>query len=116
MPAVDRDLLRAQVSATLAKVTIRPLIVAGVELFVRGLTGAERVQLMKWSAEAQGGGEPLSDYKVAFLGLCDADGVRLFDDEASLAVLDGGAVSEIARAVIEASGLTGSAAEIATGN
>jgi hypothetical protein len=48
--------------------------------------------------------------------LCDADGVRLFDDEASLAVLDGGAVSEIARAVIEASGLTGAAAEIATGN
>jgi hypothetical protein len=42
--------------------------------------------------------------------------VRLFDDEASLAVLDGGAVSEIARAVIEASGLTGAAAEIATGN
>jgi hypothetical protein len=116
MPAASRELLRAQVSAALAKATVRPIVVAGVELFVRGLTGAERVQLQKWAAEAQGGGEPLSDYKVAFLGLCDADGVRLFEDEGSLAVLDGSAVSEIARAVIEASGLTAEAAEIAKGN
>jgi hypothetical protein len=115
MPA-SRDLLKAQISEGLARATVRSLTVAGVALFVRGLSGAERVQLQRWAADATAGGEPLSDYKVAFLGLCDADGARLFDDEAEVAKLDGAAVSEIARAVIEASGLTAEAAEAAAKN
>jgi hypothetical protein len=115
MPA-SRDFLKAQISEGLARATVRPLTVAGIALFVRGLSGAERVQLQKWAADAKVGGDPLSDYRVAFLGLCDADGLRLYDDEAEVAKLDGAAVSEIARAVIEASGLTAEAAETASKN
>jgi hypothetical protein len=115
MPA-SRDLLRAQISSTLAKASVRPITVAGVELFVRGLSGAERVHLQKWAAEAEAGGEPVSDHRVAWMGLCDADGVRLFDQVDDVAVLDGASVSEIAKAIIDASGLGKSADEAAAKN
>jgi len=115
MPA-PRDLLRAQISTTLARATVRPITVAGVELYVRGLSGAERVTLQRWAAEAEAGGEPVSDFRVAWLGLCDADGVRLFEQPDELGVLDGSSVSEIAKAVIEASGLSSGAAEAAAKN
>ena len=115
MPA-SRDLLRAQISSTLARATVRPITVAGVELFVRGLSGAERVQLQKWAAEAQGGGEPVADHRIAQLGLCDAEGARLFDSVEDVAALDGEALSQIAKAILEASGLTEKASEAAAKN
>jgi hypothetical protein len=113
---MSRELLRATISSTLSKTSVKSLDVAGVTLFVRGLTGVERVALQKWAAESQAGGEPVADYRIAALGLCDAEGARLFDDEADVAKLDGAALGEIARAILEASGLTDSAAESAQGN
>lgn len=112
----SRDLLRATISSTLSKASVKALDVAGVTLYVRGLTGAERVLLQKWAAEAQGGGEPVADFRIAALGLCDAEGVRLFEDEADVAKLDGATLGVIAKAILDASGLTDSAAEAATGN
>jgi hypothetical protein len=113
---MSRELLRATISSTLSKTSVKSLDVAGVTLFVRGLTGAERVVLQKWAAEAQAGGEPVADHRIAALGLCDADGVRLYDDEADVAKLDGAALGDIAKAILEASGLTDAASESAPGN
>lgn len=113
---MSRDLLKAQITSTLSKATVRSLEVHGVTVYVRGLTGGERVQLQQWAAEASKGGEPLADYKVAFMGLCDADGVRLFDDVADVAKLDGAVLAELSKAIIEASGLGEKAVEGAEKN
>lgn len=109
------EVLRASILAALSRASIRTLVVAGETVHIRGLTGAERVQLQAWIKAASEGGEPLTDYKVAALGLCDADGVRLFD-EAALADVDGAALGKIALAILEASGLGADAVEGARGN
>jgi hypothetical protein len=103
---MSRDLLKATISSAFSKASVRQLEVHGVSVFIRGLTGGERVQLQQWAAEASSGGEPLADYKVAALGLCDAEGVRLFDDPLEVAKLDGAVLSQLSKAILEASGLT----------
>lgn len=115
MAASSRDLLRAQIAAALSKSAVRPIEFAGVSGFVRGLTGGERVQLQQWIAE---GGPAVQDFRVAALGLCDADGVRLFDDPEQLRdqAYPDNVLRKVALAVLEASGLTSDAAEAAAGN
>jgi hypothetical protein len=113
---MSRELLRAQISSTLSKASVRSLELHGVTVYVRGLSGGERVQLQQWAAEAGAGGEPLADYKVAFLGLCDAEGVRLFDDPLEVAKLDGAVLADLSKAILEASGLTDKAREDAEKN
>jgi len=115
MAAASRDLLRAQILAALSKDAVKPIDVLGVPGFVRGLTGGERVQLQQWIAE---GGTSVADYRVAALGICDADGVRLFDDPEQLRdqAYPENWLRKVALAVLEASGLTSDSAEAAAGN
>jgi hypothetical protein len=106
---MSRELLKATISSTFAKASVRELEVQGVKLYIRGLSGGERVTLQQWASEASKGGEPLADYKVVSLGLCDAEGVRLFDDPLEVAKLDGAVLSQLSKAILEASLLTDNA-------
>ena len=111
------DELRAAIAAALSpRASVRPLALGELRLFVRSMTGAERVQLQRWQAEAAAGGEPLTDARVAALGLCDEAGERLYPDPAALAGFDGAALSKISRAVLAASGLIDDAVEDAEKN
>jgi hypothetical protein len=106
---MSRELLKATISSTFSKASVRELEVQGVKLYIRGLSGGERVTLQQWASEASKGGEPLADYKVVSLGLCDAEGVRLFDDPLEVAKLDGAVLSQLSKAILEASLLTDNA-------
>jgi hypothetical protein len=110
------DVRRAAILAALSRATIRTVEVAGEVVHIRGLTGAERVQLQGWMKAATDGGEPLADYRIAALGVCNEDGVRLFPNADDLANVDGVALGRLALAVLEASGLGADAAEGARGN
>lgn len=103
---MSRELLKATISSTLSKASVRQLEVHGVTVYVRGLTGGERVQLQQLAAIASNGGEPLADYKIVALGLCDAEGTRLFDDPSEVAILDGAVLAQLAKAILEQSGLS----------
>lgn len=106
---MSRELLKATISSAFLKTSVRELEVEGVKLYVRGFTGGERVTLQQWATEAAKGGEPLADYKVVALGLCDAEGGRLFDDPLEVAKLDGAVLSQLSKAILEASHLTDNA-------
>jgi hypothetical protein len=106
---MSRELLKATISSAFSKASVRELEVQGVKLYIRGLSGGERVTLQQWASEASKGGEPLADYKVVSLGLCDAEGVRLFDDPLEVAKLDGAVLSQLSKAILEASLLTDNA-------
>lgn len=108
--------LRASILAALSRATIRTLEVAGETVHIRGLTGAERVQLQGWMKAAAEGGEPLTDYRIVALGLCNPDGVRLFPNAEDIAHVDGVALGKMALAILEASGLGPDAVEGARGN
>lgn len=111
------DELRAAIAAALSpRASVRPLQVDGLSLYVRSMTGAERVQLQRWQAEAATGGDPLTDSRVAALGLCDEHGERLYSDPAALAALEGAALARISRAVLRASGLVDDAVDDAEKN
>lgn len=103
---MSRDLLKATISSAFSKASVKQLEINGLTVYVRGLTGAERVQLQQMATAAQNGGEPVADYKIVALGLCDSDGVRLFDDPEQVAVLDGAVLAKLAQAIFEQSGLT----------
>lgn len=113
---MSRDLLKAQIVDTFRRASVRQVEIGGLKLYVRGLTGGERIQLQQMAAEAQQGGEPLADFKVAVLGLCDESGARLFEDAKDLANLDGAVLAEISKHIIEASGLGEAARDIAAKN
>lgn len=113
---MSRDLLRAQILDRLRRVSVRRIEVGGLELYVRGLTGAERLEVQMAATAAGNGGPPLSDFRVAALGLCDESGARLFDNPDDVAALDGAVLARIAREVIEASGLSEGAREDAEKN
>lgn len=103
---MSRDLLKAQISSAFAKASVRQIEVHGLTVYVRGLTGAERVQLQQMAGAAQQGGEPLADYKIVALGLCDSEGARLFDNPQDVSNLDGMILDKLAKEILEASGLS----------
>lgn len=109
---MSRESLKASILDQLRVASVRPLTVSGVSMYVRGLTGAQRMQLQ----EAAAAGETLADYKVAALGLCDEAGERLFASGDDIAELDGESLAQIAKAVIEASGLGQASMEDAAKN
>ena len=113
---MSRDLLKAQLVDRLRLVSVRSIEIAGGPVFVRGLTGAERMELQAMSSAAAAGGPAIGDYMVAAMGLCDERGDRLFTDPGELAALDGASVATIARAVLEASGLAEGDRETAAKN
>lgn len=104
--------MRASVLDRLRVASVRQIEVAGLSLHVRGLTGAERMQLQEAAADKRA----FADFQIAAMGLCDESGARLFESADDLAQLDGVALAEIARAVVEASGLATGAAETAKKN
>ena len=103
------DILKALRTASLRKVNV-----AGLDLYVRGLTGAERRLL----AERAKDGTPLQPYEVAALAVCTDKGERFFTEAeaAELADVDGGVIEKIAEAVLRASGLLPEAQDEATKN
>jgi hypothetical protein len=104
----------ADLLAALRTVSLRPVSAAGVEFYVRGLTGAER-QLLRDRAHD---GSPLQAHELVGLVACNGNRERLFSDEQvlELAHVDGGEVEKIAAAILEASGLMPEAQEQAAKN
>lgn len=104
----------AEVLAALRTVALRKVEAAGVEFYVRGLTGAERRLLI----ERARANDPLQAFELVGLAACDATAAPLFTQEqaAELANVDGAAVEKVAEAIIEASGLRPDAQEQAAKN
>ena len=111
---------KAEILAAFRKSAVRTVQVAGQDVTVRGLTGADRLAFNAAIEEAKKSGQVVPDYLVAFWGWCDSEGVRLFDKAEELADIDGAVLQAIALEVLKASGLysgeDGSSAEVAQGN
>lgn len=96
----------------------------GIDTYVRGLTGGQRAEYFNALVEIGEDGKPRpkagdNNALLAFFGLCDADGVPLFEDRADIELLkqkNASAIDRIARAVQRLSGLGAGAAEEAQGN
>lgn len=96
---------KAEISAAFRKAAVRTVSVAGVSLTIRGLTGADRVHFNQAIEESKKTGAPVPDFLVAYWGLCDSEGARLFDKPEDLADFDGGVLQTVALEVLKASGL-----------
>ena len=111
---------KAEILAAFRKSAVRTVQVAGQDVTVRGLTGADRLAFNEAIAESQKSGTSVPDYLVAYWGWCDSEGARLFDKAEELADIDGAVLQTIALEVLKASGLynadSGSSAEVAQGN
>jgi hypothetical protein len=93
----------ADLLAALKKASIRPVSVAGVDVHVRGVTGAER----KLIIERARAGTPLQANELCALCLCDDRGAALFTAEqaADLDQADGGCLERLGTEILSASGL-----------
>ncbi len=111
---------KAELLAAFRKAAVRTVTIAGQSVTVRGLTGADRLAFNQAIEDAKKAGTPVPDYLVAYWGLCDSEGVRLFGAPEELAEMDGAVLQAIALEVLKASGLysgdDGSSAEEAQGN
>lgn len=93
----------SDVLRTLRVASLRKVSVAGLDLYVRGLTGAERVLMVQRAKD----GSPFTAHELAALALCDEHGAPLFTSEqaAELGAVDGLAVDAIATEILRASKL-----------
>lgn len=113
---------KAEILAAFRKASVRTIQVEGLDVTIRGLTGADRMAFNVAIEEARKAGTVVPDYLVAFYGWCDSEGVRLFDKAEELADIDGNILQVIALEVLKASGLYAgaegvpSSAEAAQGN
>lgn len=103
-----------EVLKALRTASLRKVEVAGLEVWVRGLTGAERRLLTERAKD----GNSLQPYEVVGLAACTDNGAPLFSEAeaAELANVDGGSVEKIAEAILKASGLLPDAQEVAAKN
>jgi hypothetical protein len=89
------------------------------EFYVRGLNGRERSILISKLAGAREAGST-SDADIVVLGVCAADGTRLYtdapEDLAEVEQLDGIVLSRLSLKIVELAGLTAKAAENAEKN
>jgi len=103
--------LRAKLSAL--RVRVEPMTIAGIDepIHVKGLTGGERAVLVSKRFRMGEGGPPLSDGEIAALGICDASGVRIYQDTDApeLDLMPGEVLSAIALRIMQLSGLTAEA-------
>lgn len=93
----------ADLLAALRVASLKSVDVAGQQVLVRGLTGAER-KLIQDRAKA---GDPVQAWELVGYAAVQPGGERLFTPEqvADLADVDGALVEKIATAILEASGL-----------
>ncbi|MEY4402184.1 MAG: hypothetical protein RIR91_219 [Verrucomicrobiota bacterium] len=96
---------KAEIVAAFKKAAVRQVEVAGVAIHLRGLTGSDRVAFNQAIEESKKTGEPVPDYLVAFWGMCDSEGARLFATPEECADFDGNTLQTIALEVLKASGL-----------
>lgn len=110
--------LRAQLA------TLRPKVrrvdvpeLPGVEVFVRALNGKERAQIVARMRTAAPD-NPVSDAEVVLLGLCDANGTRVYADTelAEVEQLDGGVLFRLSGEILGLAGLRAGATEEAAKN
>ena len=104
----------ADLIAALRKVSIRPVKVAGLDVFVRGVNGNERQLIIQRARD----NNPLTASELAALCVCDAEGRALFtaDQAAELAAVDAAGVEEIGKAVLAASKLLPEDQDVAAKN
>lgn len=93
----------SEVLKALRTASLRKVEVAGLDVWVRGLTGAERRLLTERAKD----NTPLQPYEVVGLAACTPEGKPLFSEAeaAELADVDGAAVEKIAEAILKASSL-----------
>lgn len=115
-----KDLLLAAVAyESVTPVTIAEVPKLDGKVFVRVLTAGERQLFVEAQIQAREQGSMVSDYEVAAICACEADGTPMFhsrqsdghlkissEDLAKLVNVDGRAVHAIARKGLEVSGLT----------
>lgn len=82
-----------------------PFEAGGLPLLLKPWTAATRTEFAVWRKDHPGPEGLFS--KLAALSLCDPAGVLLFTDPADLDGLDGLALEQIARRVLELNGLGG---------
>jgi hypothetical protein len=104
----------ADILKALRTASLRPVTIAGLSFYVRGLTGEERKLLRERARD----GRPLEAYELVGLAACDADGRALFTSEqvAELGQVDGAQVEEMAAEVLRASKLMPEDGEASAGN
>jgi hypothetical protein len=103
------ELLNALRTASVRKVSI-----GGLDLHIRGLTGAERRLLQQRAKD----GDPLMPHELVGLAVCDETGAAILTAEqvAELANVDGHLTERICEAVLKASGLLPKAQDEAAKN
>lgn len=107
---------RHAILSALKRATLKEIDVAGIKLKIRGLTGAERLELVDRQIMAkEDRTKRLSDAELCSWAICGDDGERLYQNGDELAGVDGEALETIALAILEASGLTKAAEERAAG-
>lgn len=98
------------------RATVKEFEVAGVKFHIRGLTGAERMELAtRNKAFRANEGKPLSDAELASWAICSPEGERLYQDAAELEGVDGKTLETIALEILEISGLRDDSKERAAG-
>lgn len=97
---------RHAILSALKRASLKEIEVAGIKLHIRGLTGAERFDLATRTKGAKDGdGKFVTDAELCSWCMCGPDGERLYQDAQELANVDGHALEQIARAILEASQL-----------
>lgn len=93
----------ADVLAALRVASLQEAEIAGIKLFVRGVTGAER----KLIIERARGGSPLDSWELVQLCACNERGDPLFTREqvAELANVDADALEKLGEQILRASKL-----------
>lgn len=104
----------ADLLAALRVASLRRATVAGIEIHIRGVTGAERKLLIDRARE----GSPLQAWELVQMCACNDRGDALFgpDQATALASVDGEAIEQLARQVLEASNLLPEQQELAAKN
>jgi hypothetical protein len=94
---------REQFLATLKKASVRPATVAGMDVFVRGVSADERALLIS-RARAD---NPLQAKELVALCVCDEAGDPVFTeaDVAALGAADGDCLEKLAHDILTASSL-----------
>jgi hypothetical protein len=104
----------AELMAALRVATMRKVEVAGLSVYVRGLTGGERKLLMQRAKD----GSPLEANELVVLCACNEKGDPIFSeaDAAALDTVDGGCLNRLAEQILSASGLLPDAVETSAKN
>jgi len=103
--------------SALKRASIREIDVAGIKVYIRGLTGKERYDFIQRGKAWKAGDESqrITEAELCSWAMCNADGERIYENADALADTDGHSLETIAAAILDASGLSAAAQARAAG-